>query len=107
MKQLWLPTTDHFEVSIDNLWRAVDFIQTYKKRGERVYVHCRAGHGRSAAVVFAWLLYQDPTVDRKILNAELCTLRDVRKTLWRQPNLVKFHSSLVERGDDDLHRVAD
>ena len=45
--------------------------------GKRVYVHCRAGHGRSAAAVFAWLLYKDPTVDRKALNLELCKLRNV------------------------------
>ena len=94
MKHLWLPTTDHFEPSVQDLFRAVNFIRYHELQGSRVYVHCRAGHGRSAAAVFAWLLHKDPTVDRKALNEELCKLRDVRKTLWKQRCIVEFHSQL-------------
>ena len=69
------------------------FIQdTEKKGGGRVYVHCRAGHGRSAAVVFAWLLYKTPNQDPEELNAWLVRKRNVRRTLWNQPNIKKFHS---------------
>jgi protein-tyrosine phosphatase len=76
----------------------VTFLQSHQEAGERVYVHCRAGHGRSAAVVFAWLLYQNPKADPLILNQQLCRKRDVRKTLWKQPNLQKFHNWLKEGG---------
>lgn len=74
-----------------------------------MYVHCRAGHGRSAAAVFAWLLYKDPYVYPEILNKELCQIRDVRKTLWRQPNIKEFHSWLKREGEKErvsqqLHR---
>lgn len=99
MKELWLPTTDHFEPSLKDLNRAVQFIERHKQMGSKVYVHCRAGHGRSAAAVFAWLLSKDPTVDRKTLNEELCKLRNVRSTLWKQPNIIRYHSSLLS-GDD-------
>lgn len=104
MKELWLPTVDHFEPSPRDLDRAVQFIERHKQMGTKVYVHCRAGHGRSAAAVFAWLLSKDPTVDRKALNEELCKLRDVRSTLWKQPNIIRYHSSLMsgnELDDDD------
>lgn len=102
MKELWLPTTDHFEPAVGDLRRAVNFIRSYQAQGKRVYVHCRAGHGRSAAVVLAWLLSKDPTVDRQRLNQELCQKRNVRSTLWKQDNIVEFHSQLLhERKDDE------
>ena len=77
---------------------AVAFIKRHEAQGKRVYVHCRAGHGRSAAVVFAWLLYKDPIVDRKTLNSEFCKLRNVRKTLWKQPSIEQLHTRLLEKG---------
>jgi hypothetical protein len=104
----------------------VAFILGHEKAGERVYVHCKAGHGRSAAVVFAWLLYKnchqnhqnqdqkqkqhpdnkkkavtvevEVAVEPRILNQQLCRKRNVRRTLWKQPNLKKFHSWLIKEG---------
>jgi hypothetical protein len=76
----------------------VSFIRKHEARGNRVYVHCRAGHGRSAGVVLSWLLYNDPIVDLKVLNSNLCELRNVRKTLWKQPNIRELHSRLLRTG---------
>lgn len=98
---LRLPTTDHFEPSVRDLVEGVKFIAEHKALGKRVYVHCRAGHGRSAAVVFAWLLSKNPDVDLQKLNRELCLLRDVRKTLWKQKNIIRYHSRLREQGNDE------
>jgi atypical dual specificity phosphatase len=98
MKELWLPTVDHFEPSVEDLKTAVSFIESYKAKGHRVYVHCRAGHGRSAAAVFAYLLNQDLSADLQQLNAELCQIRNVRKGLWKQPNVKAFHSFLKNGG---------
>jgi atypical dual specificity phosphatase len=96
IRQLWLPTVDHFEPSLEHLKYAVAFIAEHKALNKRVYVHCRVGHGRSAAVVFAWMLYNNPSADPKLLNEKLCDQRDVRKTLWRQPNVQRFHSLLLQ-----------
>lgn len=92
--QLRLPTVDHFEPSVANLKRAVMYIRKYQENGDRVYVHCRAGHGRSAAVVLAWLMDNDPTADVHELNDYLCSLRKVRPTLWQQRNIRQFHRYL-------------
>jgi erythromycin esterase-like protein len=45
----------------------------------------------------------------EILNKEFCQIRDVRKTLWRQPNIKEFHSWLKREGEkkdvsQQLHR---
>lgn len=37
-------------------------------------------------------------MDLKALNAELRKQRDVRKTLWKQPSILKLHSRLLKKG---------
>lgn len=108
MRQLRLPTTDHFEPQVEDLERAVQFIRAHQLQGQRVYVHCRAGHGRSAAVVLAWLLHRYPTVDPQELNQELCRLRPVRSTLWKQPQFQAFAAATKEdRGPEDSKKEED
>jgi Dual specificity phosphatase, catalytic domain len=126
IQQLHLPTTDHYEPSVHDLEMAVDFIDRYQTIGQKVYVHCRAGHGRSAAVVYAWLLRRQvlleqqqqesislspppllslspapvvvaATVDLEGLNQHMVRLRNVRTGLWRQPNINIFHQRLVQK----------
>jgi atypical dual specificity phosphatase len=98
IEELCLPTTDHFEPSQEDLLSALSFIQRYQAQGKSVYVHCRAGHGRSGAVVFAWLLLKDPKVDPQQLNADLCKIRNVRSSLWKQPNIKDLHTRLLRQG---------
>jgi atypical dual specificity phosphatase len=99
IEELWLPTTDHFEPTVEDMKKAVDFIKKYGKKsnGEKVYVHCRAGHGRSAAIVYAYLLSKNPNVDMKELNEELSELRNVRKKLWKQENLNSYQKFLTKK----------
>lgn len=92
---------DHFEPSVEDLERAIQFIRKHEADGSCVYVHCRAGHGRSAAAVFAWLLSKDPNVDPKALNDYLRTLRNVRPKLWAQPNIQTLLSRLRKSMDSN------
>lgn len=97
MTELRLQTVDHFVPSLEHLEAAVDFIRQHEARGERVYVHCRAGHGRSAAAVLAWMVSKDPVVDVQELNRQLRQKRYVRKSLWKQTTLQDFHRSLLTK----------
>lgn len=98
IEQLYLPTIDHLEPSFEDMIAAVNFIADFEAQGKgRVYVHCKAGHGRSAAIVYAWWLSKSPditVVDMEGLNERLCGKRNVRKTLWKQPNINEFRSWL-------------
>ena len=47
--QLHLPSVDHYEPSVSQYEEAVAFIEAHQARGERVYVHCKAGHGTTVA----------------------------------------------------------
>ena len=56
IQQLWVPTLDFTPPTLESVERAVEFLQAHVHRGETVYVHCKAGRGRSATVVLCWLL---------------------------------------------------
>lgn len=91
--QLRLPTTDHYESSPSQLKDAVKFIELHQKKGQKVYVHCKAGHGRAAAVALCWMAYQHPEIPPATLNAALFGKRRVRKKLFRQKNVMECISS--------------
>lgn len=97
MTQLYLPTVDHFEPAVDDIEEAMSFIDDHKKRGGKVYIHCKAGHGRSAAVALCWLMKNRPNDAPYILNQEMCERRHVRKKLYMQPNVKTFIQRLNEK----------
>jgi len=112
LEQLHLPTVDHREPSLSDLVRAVEFIQEHRLRGHRVYVHCKAGHGRAAAVALAWLCYsrgQTSAEELAALNTELLSKRHVRQRLHLQPNLCAFaawiahRQQVCDRGHSETH----
>jgi len=58
IEQLWLPTVDFTPPTLPDVDRGVAFIERFVSRGQKVYVHCKAGRARSATVVICWL-YRD------------------------------------------------
>lgn len=89
IKQLRLPTVDHVEPTVADLKAAVDFIKAQRESGGKVYVHCKGGHGRGAAVAFAWMLL-DSRLGLEETQERLSAMRAVRKKLYRQRNIVAF-----------------
>lgn len=68
IKQLHLPTVDHFEPSLEYMKEAVAFIQEYKDRGEKVYVHCKAANGRGAAIALCWLIHTNKQTTAEVMS---------------------------------------
>lgn len=97
MRQLHLPVVDHFEPSLAQLQEAVAFIQDCKAKGQKVYVHCKAGHGRAAAVALSWMLHETPDARPEDLNALLCKKRKVRARAapWIEPPVYPLISPLT------------
>ncbi len=56
IEQLYLPTIDFTPPTLADIERGVAFIEAHAAKGETVYVHCKAGRGRSATVVLCWLV---------------------------------------------------
>jgi atypical dual specificity phosphatase len=88
--QLRLPTPDHFESSVEQLEEAVAFIEKLRENGDRIYVHCKAGHGRAAAVALSYMIKTNPMVPPAALNAVLYGKRKVRRRLYQQDNIRAF-----------------
>ncbi|XP_031099177.1 putative dual specificity protein phosphatase DSP8 [Ipomoea triloba] len=54
---LVLPTRDYmFAPSLTNISQAVEFIHENASSGQRTYVHCKAGRGRSTTIVLCYLV---------------------------------------------------
>lgn len=63
---LWLPTLDHMAPSQDQLRTGVAALAEMVKRGLKVYVHCRNGHGRGPTLVAAYFISEGKGVEEAI-----------------------------------------
>lgn len=54
--QLHLPTLDYFCPTEDDIVRGLHFIDAQIAAGRKVYLHCKAGRGRSATVALCYLM---------------------------------------------------
>lgn len=88
--QLRLPTVDHYEPTVDYMKDAVEFIESFAKKGEKCMVHCKAGHGRGASIALCWVMYSNPDLSAEECNKLIYSKRKVRPTLYKQPNIKQF-----------------
>lgn len=63
---LWLPTVDHTAPTMEKLSLGVVAIQELIDAGEKVYVHCRNGHGRGPSLAVAFFITQGLTLEQAI-----------------------------------------
>lgn len=98
IQQIHLPTIDFTPPSLGDVQRAVDFIQQHASCGRTVYVHCKAGRGRSGTVVLCWLIKSKnitPEQAQKVLQEKR---PHVVRSLFRRPVVQKFYAH--KRGGD-------
>jgi protein-tyrosine phosphatase len=58
IEHMRVETRDFYPVPLDKIMQGVTFLESQLKQNHRVYVHCKAGRGRSAAVVISYLMKQ-------------------------------------------------
>ncbi len=94
--QLWLPTTDFTPPALADVERGVAFISAHIDNGGKVYVHCKAGRGRSATVVVCWLI-QEKGVSPEEAAASLTRCRPhVNKQLQNRDVVRAFYRKHVD-----------
>ena len=59
--ELYLPTIDFTPPRLEDIQRGVEFIQRHAAAGRKVYVHCKAGRGRSATIAMCYLISRGHT----------------------------------------------
>ena len=63
---LWLPTTQTLAPSEGQLDLGVTVLNKLVSMKKKVYVHCQNGHGRAPALVAAYLIQKNKTVEEAI-----------------------------------------
>ena len=53
---LWLPTKDHTAPKMDPVRAGIEALDELLRRGKKVYIHCKNGHGRSPTFFAAYLI---------------------------------------------------
>lgn len=90
MSQLRLPTIDFTAPSLEDVERGVAFIRAHAARGEKVYVHCKAGRARSATVVLCWLIERRGLSPEDALAFMRSRRRQVLARLHRRAVVAEF-----------------
>lgn len=100
IEQLRLPTYDFTPPTLETIERAVAEIGRTAASGETIYLHCKAGRGRSATVAVCWLMHRDGL---SAVDAE-GRLRRIRsqidRDLHRRRVVIEFSENLRRRFDD-------
>lgn len=104
IEQMRMPTIDFTHPSYEDVCRAVEFIERQIDNGKTVYIHCKAGRGRSATVAICWLM-KAKQISAEEAQAWLTEKRPhVNQHLTSRPVVQRFEQEFVE-GTGDSHQV--
>jgi len=90
---LYIPVPDETPVTVEQLNQGIDFMKRMIEQGEKVYVHCASGVGRSVMLVVAYLMNEG-------MSFELAfeTVKNVRPFVYLFPSqkarLLEFETLL-------------
>ena len=97
IEQLRTPTLDFTSPCLEDIERAVTFVETHRPQERTVYIHCKAGRGRSATVALCWLVAHRGLTPEQA-QAHLETVRPhVDKQLWRRQVVQQFAERHLSR----------
>lgn len=89
------PAIDFIAVPQDHLDQAVQFIYDMRKQGRTVYVHCKAGVGRSPTVVAAYLIKYGLASGKKFTSVDsvihYIKTKRAHVTIHRSPSKKAVH----------------
>ncbi len=91
---LHLPTSDFQLPSLDLIEKGVAFIEKNLNDKKMVYVHCKAGRGRSATVVLCWLLSKGNIMAKQAQEILLQKRPHVNPNLYQKDVVQQFQANL-------------
>ncbi|MDA1038416.1 MAG: dual specificity protein phosphatase family protein [bacterium] len=63
---LWLPTEDHMAPTQHMLSIGAKFMKNVLDAGDKVYIHCKNGHGRAPTMTAAYFIQEGKSLDEAI-----------------------------------------
>ncbi|MCR4344601.1 MAG: dual specificity protein phosphatase family protein [Candidatus Scalindua sp.] len=91
--QLHLPTTDFRSPLIKDIEKGINFIEEHRANGSSVYVHCKAGKGRSATLILCWLIAVKGMTPEDAQEYILQRRPHVSKYLYRRDVVQEFQKN--------------
>ena len=73
----------------------MDFIDKHVEAGGKVYVHCKAGRGRSATVVLCWLMLRRRLTPEQAAAYLVKQRPHINKGLAERAVVQEFHRTLL------------
>ncbi|KAG0336473.1 Phosphatidylglycerophosphatase and protein-tyrosine phosphatase 1 [Podila horticola] len=106
--QCWVPTRDFHTPSVPDIWTSVRFIEKCEKQRQElpenvrgtIYLHCKAGRGRSATIALCWLVYYFKLSTLEAQAILLHARGQVDKDIHRHPEVISFYSQVQEQEVD-------
>ncbi|KAL6074087.1 Dual specificity protein phosphatase DSP8 [Balamuthia mandrillaris] len=83
VEQIRIPIVDYFPPTLSDVKKGVAFIRKFQERGESVYVHCKAGRGRSTTIVLCYLI-QRYKMDAKEAQEFIAERRPQVSTIYKR-----------------------
>lgn len=88
VNQLIIEGEDHIPPTLEQLKDGVDFINTEIAKGKKVYVHCKAGRGRSAITLACYYMLKNKRTPRQAI--EFIESKRPIVTLYKKPKLERM-----------------
>jgi len=109
IEQFRMPTPDYVSPQYEDVAKGVAFIEQKIAEGKKVFVHCKAGRGRSATLVACYLVKHGATPDeaQELLTSKRhqvlkrIALREVVKRFYAQFGGATFLSSRAAEAQGD------
>ena len=93
VEALCLPTVDYTPPTMESIRQGIDFMHRHIAQGHKIYVHCKAGRGRSATLVMCYLIANGMTPEQA--QAHLLSKRPhVLPTLYRRDVVQQFYNEI-------------
>ena len=97
IQQLRIPTVDFTHPLIEDVIKAVDFIEKQVADGSTVYIHCKAGRARSATVALCWLIRHQGLSPREAQKLLLDKRPHVNPRVFARPVVKQFCDHEAQR----------
>lgn len=98
LEQLHLPTSDFTSPTRQAIDQAIAFIEQWRAEQAGVYLHCKAGRGRSATVAACWLMHSRGCTAEAAQAALTACRRQVARDLAQRDVVRKFALTIGKRG---------
>ncbi len=106
IRQFRIPTVDFTHPKLADVENAVKFIENQLAQGGRVYVHCKAGRGRSATVALCWLIAARGMSRQEAQQLLIQRRPHVNPKIAERPVVIEFENRRLAELDKPLGPIS-